>query len=169
MVGSSGKNHIFEGRIKEFEQVLVDFILDSGKAKSADLKIQLILAYLAIHKELTQKQLKDLTNFSISTISKKLRNLTDLGIIEKRKIQYRNENLYFLKPEIYQRVADSSWDEFEKIAQFLNEKLDELKKFKNQRGYDLLSERIQELLKTFQLIEKIWDSLKELIVMPKKE
>ena len=64
-------NHVFQGKMKEYEQLLIEFSMESGRAKSADQKLQRILAYLGIHKKLTQKQFKDLTGYSIATISKK--------------------------------------------------------------------------------------------------
>ena len=59
------KEHIFEGKIKEYEQILIEYVLDSGRAKSIDPNLQLILGYIGIHKRLTQKQL-NLNTFLIT-------------------------------------------------------------------------------------------------------
>jgi DNA-binding transcriptional regulator GbsR (MarR family) len=165
----SVENHIFEGKIKEYEQNIVEFIIDTGKAKSADPKIQLFLAYLAVHRKLTQKQLKELTGFSFGTISKKLRDLISMGILEKKKIPNSNENVYILHPNVYQAVADTSWKEFENISEFLNNKLKELEKYEDKRGFELLSQRIKELSITFDLIQKIWNEIKFYLFPQRKD
>ena len=112
-------NHIFEGKIKEYEEVLIQYVLDSGKAKSVDPNVQLILGYVGIHKRLTQKQLKDLTKLSMGTISKKLREILAFGIVRKEKIPKTNEYLYINAPETYGDTADATFEDFKKINKFL--------------------------------------------------
>ncbi|MFW9785814.1 MAG: hypothetical protein ACFFFB_26250 [Candidatus Heimdallarchaeota archaeon] len=124
---------------------------------------------MAIHRRLTQKQLRELSGFSLGTISKKLRTLAGLGIVKKKKIPNSNEWVYILQPDVYQAVADSSWEQFEKISEFLNEKLLELEKFEDNNGFTILTERIKELLVTFNLIQKIWNDIRKYLFPNRKD
>ena len=153
------ENHIFKGKIKEYEQILVDFIVDSGIAKSVDPNIQLILGYLGIHKKLTQKQLKELTKLSTGTISKKLRALLNLKVIKKEKITKTNKYLYISTPEAYKDIANTTWEEFTEISGYIKEKIQEIEKFKDKKGSKFLSERIKGLLETFETVKNIWSDI----------
>ena len=163
------ESHKFEGRLKEFEQILIDFIMDSGRAKSVEPTLQRILGYIAIHRKLTQKQLIDLTHLSSGTISKKLRELLRIGIIKKEKIPKTNKSLYIIAPENIVGAVDTAWEEFTEISEFLKGKQDELLKYKEKKGSKLLSGRITELLKTFEAMENIWFDIKEYFVNLQKK
>ena len=163
------KNHIFEGKLKEYEQILIDFVLDSGRAKSVDPNLQLILGYIGIHKRLTQKQLRDLTGLSIGTISKKLRDILTLRVIRKERIPKTNEYLYLSAPEAYGDTADATFEDFTKINEFLNQKIIELEKFKDKIGAEFLSERIKGLTKTFETVQNIWSDIEFIFKQKKKE
>lgn len=113
--------------------------------------------------------MRELSGFSLGTISKKLRILVGLGIVKKEKIPNSNEKVYILQPDVYQAVADSSWEEFEKISEFLSEKLLELEKFEDNNGFTLLTERIKELLVTFNLIQKIWNDIRKYLFPQRKD
>jgi len=161
------ENHIFEGKIKEYEQTLIDFIVDSGKAKSVDPNVQLILGYIGIHKKLTQEQLKDLTQLSTGTISKRLRDILTFGIIRKERIPKTNKYLYINAPESYGDTADATFEEFTKINEFLKKKIKELEKYKDKKGAEFLSERIKGLTRTFETVQNIWSDI-EFIFKQKK-
>ncbi|MFX1275845.1 MAG: hypothetical protein ACFFBP_05330 [Promethearchaeota archaeon] len=152
-------SHVFEGKMKEFEQVLVDFSMESGRAKSADLKLQKILSYLGIHKKLTQKQFRDLTGYSIGTISKKLRFLIKSNVIEKKRIEKTNEYYYQIDTQVYARVGNLSYTELPKIKEYILSKLKELKKYENKSGFELLSTRLNEMLQSLDLITSIWSEM----------
>ncbi|MFX0059545.1 MAG: hypothetical protein ACFE85_15260 [Candidatus Hodarchaeota archaeon] len=153
------ENHIFEGKIKEYEQVLIQFVMESGKAKSIDPNLQLILGYIGIHKKLTQKQLKDLTGLSMGTISKKLRDILALKLIRKEKIPKTNKNLYILAPETYGDVADATLDDITSMNEFLKKKVGELEKLREKKGGEFLLERIIGLTKTFETVKNIWSDI----------
>ncbi len=165
---SSLGNHKFEGKIKEYENILIDFVLDSGRAKSVDPNLQLILGYIGIHKKLTQKQLKDLTGLSTGTISKKLRDILALGIVKKEKIPKSNEYLYINTPESYGDTADATLEEFSEMNEFLKQKINELEKYKDKKGAEFLLQRINGLINTFETVQNIWSDI-EFIFTQKKE
>jgi len=163
------ENHIFEGKIKDYEDLLIQFVMDSGKAKSVDPNVQLILGYIGIHKKLTQKQLKDLTKLSTGTISKKLRDILALGIIKKEKIPKTNEYLYVNAPESYQDTADATLEDITKINEILKQKVIEIEKYKNKKGAEFLSERIKNLIATFETVRNIWSDIEFIFKQNKKE
>lgn len=152
-------NHIFEGKMKEYEQILVEFSMESGRAKSADQKLQKLLAYLGIHKKLTQKQFKDLTGYSMATISKKLRFLIDSGVIEKKRIERSNEHVYQIDRQVYARVGNLSYTELPIIKEYILTKIDELKNYNDKSGYELLSNRLNEMIKSLDFITIIWSEM----------
>ena len=162
-------DHIFEGKLKEFEQILIEFIIDSGRAKSVEPTLQMVLGYIAIHRKLTQEQLIDLTQLSSGTISKKLREILRLGIIKKEKIPKTNKSIYIIAPEAIGSAADTTWEEFTEITEFLKGKQDEIGKYKEKKGSKLLSGRITELLKTFEAMENIWSDIKEHFIPQQKK
>ena len=151
--------HIFEGIIKEYEQILMEFVLDSGRAKSIDLKVQLLLGYIGIHGRLTQKQLKDLTGLSTGTISKKLREILNFGIIRREKLHKSNESIYVNAPESYESVGNSALGDLMELHEFLDNKNIELEELKDKKGALFLKERITGLTKTFDLINKFWSQI----------
>ena len=160
--------HIFKGKIKEYEQILIDFVLDSGRAKSVDPNLQLILGYIGIHKKLTQKQLKDLTGLSTGTISKKLRDILTFGVIRKERIPKTNEYLYISTPEAYGDVADTTLEDFIKINKYLKKEISELEKLKVKKGAEFLLERIKSLIRTFEIVQNIWSDIEIIFNREKK-
>jgi DNA-binding transcriptional regulator GbsR (MarR family) len=163
------ENHIFEGKIKEFEDILIEFVMDSGRAKSVDLNVQLILGYIGIHKSLTQKQLKDLTKLSAGTISKKLRDILALGIVRKEKIPKSNEFLYVNAPESYEDSAITTLEGFIEINEFLKKKISEIEKHKNKDGAEFLLKRIKDLVTTFEKVQNIWSDIEFIFKQNKEE
>jgi DNA-binding transcriptional regulator GbsR (MarR family) len=163
------EDHIFEGKIKEYEQILIDFVLDSGRAKSIDPNLQLILGYIGIHKKLTQKQLKDLTGLSTGTISKKLRDILALGVAKKERIPKTNEYLYINTPETYGDIADTTFEDFRKINEFLKKKINELEKLSDKKGAELLTKRLKGLNKTFKTVQNIWSDIEFIFTQQKRE
>lgn len=160
------ENHIFKGKMRSYQDTLIKFYLDSGRAKSADPKLQTILGYLSIHKYLTQNQIRDLTGYSKGTISKKLNFLVKSGVIKKTALKNSNEKLYQIDELIYAKVGDFSYTEFPKIKTELESILLKLSKIKEKSGKELLSDRIIELISVLDLITKIWTDIKGVFEKP---
>lgn len=165
----SKKDHLFEGKMKAFERTIVDYYLATGRAKSITPNMQLVLAYLSIHKHLTQKKLRELTSLSSGTISKHLRALMQYGMIKKESIEGRNENIYKIAElsQLAAKLGDKTTYEFEDIVSFLQQSLKELNKNKGKSGQELLSKRVDELIEAFQTIIKIYSDLIS-ILLPTK-
>ena len=165
MLSESLSNHIFKGKLKDFEQELVKFFSDLTEENPKGNIYTDIAAYLFIHRNLTQKQLKELTGFSVGSISNILSILENTGVIEKKPVLLTHKkkkvrvNTYslgnnrdmFLKSQ-RSRLANAS-----KTYQFILSKKKELEEFKNQdkKGYKLLSSRMEDILKFLDNISTV--------------
>ncbi len=164
------EDHIFEGRIKEFEQIFMEYIMETGIAKGTSPKMQVIMGYLSIHGRLTQKQLRELTDLSAGTISKNLKKIIQFGgLIRKERIEGKNEYNYIMTTmsELAGRISDIYSNEFVDLITFLREKLEELQYHEGKYGQELLSERIHDLIVTIQTLNNISSEIMKML-MPKK-
>lgn len=147
-------SHLFKGRIKEYEQELVEFFMGIGATKSASETFQTVLAYLSIHQSLTQRQIKDLTGFSSGTISNALKVLSNpvYGILTREDIPGKQEKIYHMKhiSEMFQQATLMSVHLFTGLNQGLEKYLEVLDIHREEKGYLELSSRIIELLESFE-------------------
>jgi len=142
--------YIFEGRIREFEEELIKFSLEIGKQRGQNPTITKILTYLLIHEQLTQKQLRYLTNCSIGSISTHLAALISIGFVEKKLIPGTHTNIYSLKFDLGQNISSLmkiSMDYIDQARKFLKSKKKELNKIfeKKKNKQKLILERFEEL------------------------
>lgn len=154
-------SHIFEGRILEFEMDLVEYHLNMVVPTPESKKLALIRAYLSIHGQLTQGQLKELTNFSISTISTNLTNLITAGYIKRKMKPGTHEYIYFPTPASEDYI-DQALGNVKPDIDFLKIKINELGEIDdstNKKGYALLLSRLKETLRTFQIYHEILDAI----------
>ncbi|MCP4762416.1 MAG: MarR family transcriptional regulator, partial [archaeon] len=151
-------SHIFEGRILEFERVLLDYYIGIADRNQQSKKVAVISAYLSIHGQLTQGQLKKLTKFSISTISTNLMNLINLGHIKRKMKPGTHEYIYFPTPTSADYI-DQALGSLKPEINFFKMKINELEEMLdfNKKGYTLLLSRLKETLRTFQVYHEILD------------
>ncbi len=90
---------LLSGKTKEIEREIVAFYKTVGRMSSLNSRATEIFAYLRIYNVLAQEQLKQLTGFSLSTISATLRSFIQADIITRRMIPGTHKNLYSIKPE----------------------------------------------------------------------
>jgi len=155
------KSHVFEGRILEFEKILVEYYLHNALSTPESKKIVLIRAYLIIHGQLTQRQLKELTKSSISTISTNLTNLITAGFIKRRMQPGTHEYIYFPVPHSEDYI-DEALGSVKPDIEFLKSKIKEIEGIDgtNKKGYELLLGRLKETCRTFQIYHQILDSIR---------
>ena len=84
----------YQKKMEEYEKLVVDYFIESGKVKNTNPKFSSVFGYLYTRKELTQKQLQELTGFSAGTISQILSQLLALNILTKHNIPGKHEKLY---------------------------------------------------------------------------
>ena len=82
---------------KKFEQELVTFYRTIGKMIDLNPRMTEIFAYLKIYDTLTQAQLKQLTGFSLGTISSTLQLFLQTNIASREMIPGTHKNLYKIK------------------------------------------------------------------------
>lgn len=158
------QRHIFERKIREYEKRLIDFFLEMGEISGRSSVIYAIIGYLLIHGSLTQKQLKNLTGFSIGSISNKLNALTSIGAITKKLIKGTHTFEYSFGGDLSQVLSNTSFFKFETFTvaiKFVQTKINELneKNNQNKKGYKILSKRMAELLNFLLLGKKLLDAL----------
>ncbi|NPE06785.1 MAG: hypothetical protein GNW80_00760 [Asgard group archaeon] len=84
------------GNLKEVEQKLVSFYKLVGNMTGSNKKATEIFAYLKIYDALTQVQIKQLTNFSSSTISTTLQSFLQTNIVSHELLRNSRKHIYKL-------------------------------------------------------------------------
>ncbi|MFX0003721.1 MAG: winged helix-turn-helix transcriptional regulator [Promethearchaeota archaeon] len=153
------EDYKFEGIIQEIEKKLIKFMVNLAQNSSPiSPKLTEILGYLLLHGQLTQAQLVELTGFSIGTISSNLNQMISLNIVRKELIpKTRTYKYIFLggKGSIESQASYMKLEIISAAINFFKQKIEELKKFREEMGFELLYERINALLKYFQWHKKI--------------
>ena len=72
-----------EQKLREIENKLVDTITSLSYLKGRSPKHAKITAHIYIRRKVTQKQLRELTGYSLGTISNTLQSLEKMGTIHK--------------------------------------------------------------------------------------
>jgi len=82
----NGKTAIGEEKLRDIEKRLADIIAEFGYLKGRSNKVTKALAYIYIRGEVTQQLLRELTGYSLGTISTALQDLEKLKIVCKNPI-----------------------------------------------------------------------------------
>ncbi|MFX1572076.1 MAG: hypothetical protein ACFFB0_04965 [Promethearchaeota archaeon] len=161
MTGGEEKSHLFDEKIRKYEEKLVEVLLDIGKSKRANPKMATISCYLLIHEKLTQKELKELTGFSMGTISTYLSVMVGTGNFQKIRIPRTHKFMYSIFGELEAlptRALDFALSSIGSIEIYLKSKVKILKKLAEQtkEGAKHLLLRIEELIESFEIYKKIF-------------
>lgn len=157
------QSHLFDDKLRRYEDRLVEILLDIGKSKRANPKMAAIACYLLIHEKLTQKELKKLTGFSIGTLSTYLSVMTGTGNFQKIRIPHTHTFMYSISGKLEvltTRAIEVVLRSLDSIGLFLKNKNEILKKLigQSKKGAKQLSERIEEMLYSFDIYKKIFPS-----------
>lgn len=88
-------SHGFDPEIREIEREIVEFFAEKASEFTGRHPIlSKIMTYFNIRKNLTQRDLKILTGFSVGTISKYTRQLLKMNIITKETIPGTHKHIY---------------------------------------------------------------------------
>jgi DNA-binding transcriptional regulator GbsR (MarR family) len=165
----STQDHIFEGRIRDYEKELIEFYNDVGKVRGQNPKFSTILGYMMIHGSLTQNQLKELTGFSLATVSNILNAMILMKTAIKKRIKGTNAFTYtFDISQIAVRSTSNKIEEFEKQVKFYILMVSKLKQkeYKDKEGQSMLLERLSQMLNFVstwkELTEKTMKKLREM-------
>ncbi|UCE10637.1 MAG: hypothetical protein JSW61_01535 [Candidatus Thorarchaeota archaeon] len=118
---------------KDIERQLVAFYKTVGEMVDLNPRTTEVFAYLRIYDALTQDQLKQLTGFSLSTISSILRSFLQADIASRKMIPGTHKNLYRIKPErvtfVYTPFVEIIED-LERLDSYIEEKQIELQELR---------------------------------------
>jgi len=174
MVNKSSKKHIYQGRIREIEENIIEFLVKIGKHRYLTPKFSMIFGYLLIHQFLSQSELSDLTGYSIATISNTLRIMTNLRLANKRlrpnshEFEYYlfSENLNLSNSNLTPQSSKFKLDAVQEAFDFFSQKKLELQNsnLNDKKGYLLLIQRIEELLNFLIVWKSILEHQRTLLI-----
>jgi len=150
----------FNKKLHTYEERLIEFLLDIGDKKRINPKLARISIYLLFHGSLTQNQLKDMTGFSIGSISSYLSKMEELKIIkthvipDTRTMSYSFNGIF---KDLISRGLEIFLNSILSAQEFLKHIKEELQELiiKNKKGAKHLDKRIDELLKSFEVYKNI--------------
>ncbi len=153
---SETNGHLFSDKLRKYEDKLVELLLDIAKSKHVNPKISTISSYLLIHEKLTQKELKELTGFSIGSISTFLSVMTGTGVFQKERIPHTHTFTYSFTGKLEDltiKGIEIALSSFDPLGTYLKNKKEELIKLieQSKKGAQHLLKRIDELLETFKI------------------
>ena len=158
------KSHIYDGKIRVYEKLLIEILVDAGKIKGQNAVFGSIVGYLLFHESLTQTQLKELTGFSKGAISQSLKILSSVPAIKKEPIEGGREYLYTFgvnMADIASNIGSYKTESNELAIKFLQSKVQELNKCKDKSGYNILSKRVTQMINFFEYNVKLLEKIKE--------
>mgnify|MGYP006284586129 FL=1 len=164
------KVFMFEGKMREYELELIEFMTEAGKAKGASEIMSKILGYLLFHEELTQDELIKLTGASRGSISMQLNKLEEYGAIEKQLIPgkriYKYSFIGYTQGGLA-KMADSvgylKLKNYVSATKYFKKKIDKLKnpQLQKKQGASRLLGRLEGLNDFFTFFQKIAKKLTE--------
>ena len=160
----SPNNQTPDQKLKEIENKLADIITTLSFLKGRRPKTSKIIALIYLYRKATQKQLRELTGYSLGTISNTLQSLEKIGIIHKTQDPQTREYTYELEGNITQPGSRSVTNIFEYFAQqkqFLRKIKTKLSQphLENKEGYQKVNRFINQMDAVFPAIEKVTQNL----------
>lgn len=159
--GSGDRKHLFSDKLRKYEDKIANFTVDIGTRKRVNPKMLQISSYLLVHGSLTQKELQELTGFSMGTISTYLSVMIGMGRFQKERIPKTHTFKYSYSGNLEEmtiRGIDVMISSLTSMDSYLTGKKKELKKLMEQKkeGAEHLTQRIDELLDVFEFYKAIF-------------
>jgi len=148
-----------EKQLRETENKLVDIITSLSYLKGRSIKTAKIIAHFYIRRKATQKLLREITGYSLGTISNTLKFLEKMDIIHKTQNSQTREYIYEFKGPIAQSGTYSTGNTFEYLAQleeFIKKtklKLDQ-PHISDKKGFENVNQFVNKMSDIFPAIEK---------------
>lgn len=144
-----------EQKLREIESELVQIITSMGYLKGRSNKIAEIAAYITIRKEVTQRLIRELTGYSLGSVSSTLQFLEKIGLVKKQKDPKSREYLYvydqsYTEPQ--SRSLENVFEYFDQLERFLagiEERLNQ-PGFKEKRGYYSIKSFVENMKALFE-------------------
>ena len=134
MTGTMREHELLSESSKDVVQDIVEFYRTVGDLVNLNPRATEVFAYLRIYEALTQEQLRQLTGFSLSTISSTLQSFLQTDIVDRSMILGTHTNLYKIKSERVKfdyTPPVGILEDLEALDQYIMEKQAELR---GQRG-----------------------------------
>jgi len=146
----SNKKASSEERLRRVEQKLVEIIANFGYLKGRSAKTSEVIAYVYIRQEVTQQLLRELTGYSLGTVSTVLQGLEKLGVVSKHSSQNERGYVYRLAGTPSQVLSQSMADfqgYLSEISGFLEQVEAKLSKpsLSKKQGYSSLRRFLDEM------------------------
>jgi DNA-binding transcriptional regulator GbsR (MarR family) len=140
--------------LREIESRLVEIITDMGTLKGRSKKMAEITAYITIRKEITQRLLRELTGYSLGSVSSVLQSLEKIGLVQKRKGPNSREYIYKFDESYTQPQSRSTaniLEYFSQLEHFFGELDERLNQpgFNEKKGYEEVKEFVDDMKKLF--------------------
>lgn len=144
-----------ERRLREIESELVQIITNMGYLKGRSNKIAEIASYITIRKEVTQRLIRELTGYSLGSVSSTLQSLENMGLVKKQKDPKSREYLYIYDQhyaEPQSRSLGNIFEYFDQLKRFLagiEERLNQ-PGFKEKNGHDSIKSFVENMKALFE-------------------
>jgi len=148
-----------EQKLRETENKLVNIITSLSYLKGRSTKTAKIIAHIYIRRKATQKLLREITGYSLGTISNTLKFLEKIGIIHKTQDPQTREYIYEFEGTIGQsgsRSIVSTFEYFSQLEEFLKKtklKLDQ-PHLSNKKGFENVNQFINKMSDVFSAMEQ---------------
>ena len=139
-----------EEKFRAVERKLVEIISDFGYLKGRSPKTSTVLAYIYIRGEATQHLLRELTGYSLGTVSAALQDLEQLGFVSKHASPNSRGYVYSLAgtfSQVMSRSMTGFQDYLSETRSFLKKVETKLtkKSLPEKRGYSSLKGFLDEM------------------------
>ena len=148
-----------EQKLKEIEKRLIEIIASMSYVKGRSQKMAEITANISIRKEVTQKQIRELTGYSLGTVSSALQSLEKQGFIRKTKNSVTKEYIYADEgtlTDFRSKSMTNIFEYFSQLKKFLKniEKRLEKPNLKNKKGYHNIKNFVDSMSLLFSTLEQ---------------
>jgi DNA-binding transcriptional regulator GbsR (MarR family) len=147
---TSNQNASSEEKFRTIEQKLVEIISEFGYLKGRSDKTSTVMAYIYIRQEATQQLLRELTGYSLGTISTALQDLEQAGFVSKHASPNSRGYIYSLAGTFTQIMSQSMTgfqDYLSQTRSFLEEIETKLNKkhLSEKQGYNSIRRFLDEM------------------------
>jgi DNA-binding transcriptional regulator GbsR (MarR family) len=158
----------FDPEIRRVEQGIIEFFAEKAPEFTGRHPIvSVVMAYFYIRRNLTQRELRELTGFSAGAISKAVRQLVGMNVITREMIpgththRYKMEDLPFRSPRFFlqtEQTLEKLHRELEEIKNTLDANSDEMRTLE---GYPQVYAVVTQLLEQLSMVPRFMALIEE--------
>jgi DNA-binding transcriptional regulator GbsR (MarR family) len=158
----------FDSDIREIEKQIINYLLKSIISSARGTITSTILFYFVTRKDLTQSELKELTQYSVGKISQEIKNFVDLGVIKvSKRSKPRIYSMESIMAETFSRAINLlkiniKWEP--KLLEIKEELVTKKQELLNFDGYENIKNIVEENLfriSGYKKVVNLWKELKK--------